>query len=87
MSEVNERWQRDNRLNKKLTAMGVVVVPILWFASYEMAWPAGGDSFHGVWFGLSSLVLLLGAIGTTIGTVIAAGMVIADEPPLPGSNR
>lgn len=87
MSEVNARWERDFRFAKRLTIMGCVVCPILWLVSYQVSFGAGGENFHGIWMGLTSLATLLAAFGVTIASGVGLTIVFADEPPLEGSNR
>lgn len=85
MSEVNTRYERDHRFVKRLTGLGVVVAAVLWSVSYETSL-ASASAGQGVWFTAVSVVTLIGAIISTVGTVIGAGIVLTDEPPLPGAN-
>lgn len=87
MSEINEHWKRDNTFVKKLTLLGVGVTPVLWFVSYQMAWPAMQASGPWQWFSAVSVATLLGSIAGTIATLIGIGAVVTDVPPLEGSNR
>ena len=86
MSEVDERWLRDNRFLKRLTSYGVVVSALLWPISYYASFPAA-ESGHGVWFAWISGLTLAGATVSTIGTVIGCGIALTDEPPLAGANQ
>lgn len=85
MSEINARWQRDNRFVKRLTGYGVALAVALWPISYYASFPAAKEG-QGMWFAAISVIALVAAIGVTIGTAIGAGAALTDEPPLEGSN-
>lgn len=85
LNEVNDRWQRNNREMKRLTAYGAALALVLWPVSYNASLYAA-QTGQGIWFTAVSIASLLAALGATVGAAIGAGQVLTDQPPLPGSN-
>lgn len=85
MSEVNERWARDQRAFQRGVAYLVALAAPLWTVSYQMSGPVYTMP-QWQWFAAVSVVSLVAAIGCTIGAAVFTGLMITNEKPLPGSN-
>lgn len=85
MSEINQRWARDQWQFKKGAAYLVALAAPLWFVSYQMSGPIYTMP-QWQWFTAVSVFSLLAAVGCTIGAAVCAGIVLTNEKPLPGSN-
>ena len=86
MSEVNERWQRDQNRFAKLTGYLAMIAGPAWAISYATSGPIYTMP-QWQWFAAVSTVTMVAAIVCSIGTAIIGGIMLTNEKPLPGSNR
>ena len=86
MSEINERWVRDQWMFKKNIMYLVALAVPLWTISYQMSGPIYTMP-QWQWFSAVSVVTMLCAIGCSIGAAICGGIMLTNEKPFPGSNR
>lgn len=85
MSEVNERWARDQWQAKKGGTYLAALAAPCWFVSYQLTGPIYTMP-QWQWFSATSIAFLLAALGCTIGAACCFGFVLTNEKPLPGSN-
>lgn len=85
MSEINERWARDQWQAKKLAGYLAVLAVPLWTVSYQMTGPIYTMP-QWQWFSAVSVISLLAAIGCSVGSVVCIGFVLTNEKPLSGQN-
>jgi protein-S-isoprenylcysteine O-methyltransferase Ste14 len=85
MSEINERWARDQWQAKKGAAYLAALAVPLWTVSYQMSEPIYTMP-QWQWFSAVSIFSLLAAIGCSVGAACCVGFVLTNEKPLSGSN-
>lgn len=86
MSEINVRWQRDHLNLKRMAGYLSAIAFMLWPVTYSASYSAETTG-QGMWFSAVSVVTLLAAFGVTGAAGVVIGVILTDNPPLPGDNH